>query len=326
MCNLSNIFEQTRIMMIEWKKKELSQNNTWWGQAKEFIFLLVVVFIIRTFIFGLYQVPTGSMEVTMLVGDRFFADKLTPYFRPLQRGDIIAFNDPTFTYAKNPIMYYFQMYVWGPSNWTKRVIGIPGDKLRGVVEDGKPVIYLNDKKLEEPYLNKWPIVAYWKIPPYEIRSQRQAQEEMVFKSFDPALPFTSPQQPFYKMYADQIFRDAQGSPIIEWPTNASKNERLEAQRLDGVAAAPNQGNFWNCSDEFYVELGKDEYWCMGDNRRGSKDCRFLGPIKRELIHGRIIWRLWSIDSDESFWVFDLVKNPIEFWSRVRWNRFFQSVK
>jgi hypothetical protein len=35
--------------------------------------------------------------------------------------------------------------------------------------------------------------------------------------------------------------------------------------------------------------------------------------------------LWSIDSDESWWILDLLKNPIDFWKRVRWNRFFQRV-
>ena len=309
----------------DWHKKK-NDNSTWWDHIKEFGTLLIVVFLIRTFVFGLYQVPTGSMEVTMLVGDRFFADKFTLYFRPLQRGDIIAFNDPTFNYSKNFFMHYIEMYVWGPTNWTKRIIGIPGDRVKGVVEDGKPVIYLNDKKLDEPYLNKWPIVGYWKIPPYKIRSEREMHESFVFKSFDPALPFNSPLQPFYKMQLNQVVFDANDQPLIEWPSTASKNERLEAQKLDGLPAAPSQGNYWNCSDEFSIELGKNEYWCMGDNRRGSKDCRYLGPIKGELIHGRIIWRLWSIDSDESFWVFDLIKHPIEFWSRVRWNRFFQQVK
>ena len=123
----------------------------------EILFWVVVIFLIRTFCFGLYQVPTGSMETTMLVGERFFADKATYLFRKPQRGEIIAFNDPQFHYSTSSAMFLWQNYVWGPSNWTKRVIGIPGDIVRGVIEDDKPVIYLNHKKLDEPYLNKYPI-------------------------------------------------------------------------------------------------------------------------------------------------------------------------
>ena len=41
-------------------------------EVQQIAFVLLVVFLIRTFVFGLYQVPTGSMETTMLVGERFF--------------------------------------------------------------------------------------------------------------------------------------------------------------------------------------------------------------------------------------------------------------
>src|SRR5580700_2099018 len=109
------------------------------ASLKEFVFLLFVVIVIRIFIFGLYQVPTGSMETTMLVGERFFADKLSYFFRSPRRGEVIAFNAPNFKYSANPIIYILQQYVlgpvyipslgqinWGPDNWTKRIIGLPG--------------------------------------------------------------------------------------------------------------------------------------------------------------------------------------------------------
>ena len=82
-------------------------------------------------------------------------------------------------------------------------------------------------------------------------------------------------------------------------------------------------NYWNGTDEFSVALGSDEYWAMGDNRKGSKDSRVFGPIKRDSIHGRILFRIWSVDSDESWWIWDLITHPIDFWKRVRWGRFFQ---
>lgn len=48
------------------------------------VIILPLAFIIRTFFYGLYQVPTGSMETTMLVGERFFADKFTVLFSDLK--------------------------------------------------------------------------------------------------------------------------------------------------------------------------------------------------------------------------------------------------
>ena len=140
----------------------------------EFFLLLLLVFFIRTVFFGLYQVPTGSMETTMLVGERFFADKLSYWFRDPRRGEIIAFNQPPslYEYSDNTIMRLFQEYVWGPQNWTKRVIGIPGDTVEGKVSDeGVTEIYLNGQKLDEPYLNKYPLIPIFKEDPEQLMKQ-----------------------------------------------------------------------------------------------------------------------------------------------------------
>src|SRR5438128_7914663 len=108
-------------------QQKVNKKQSLRAQISEFAFLLLIVFLIRTFGYGLYQVPTGSMETTMLVGERFFADKLTIWFNPPKRGEIIAFNDPRYNYSNNIFANWFQRYMWGPENLTKRVIGIPGD-------------------------------------------------------------------------------------------------------------------------------------------------------------------------------------------------------
>lgn len=313
---------------------------------KELAILILVVFIIRTFGFGLYQVPTGSMETTILVGERFFADKFTILFSPAKKGDIIAFNAPAtlFPYSSNPLQRLFQMYVWGPDNLTKRVIGAPGDKIKGVIEDGHPVIYINDKKLDEPYLNKYPIIKVWMYDPATIAEMvnhevaeglrkgiinpadinRQTTicmlHYMVFKSFEPNIPFGN-QQPFYRIKPDRVVMGTDGKPLeILQPGTPITREVGEKPYAQGK-------NYWGQnSDEFYIELGPNQYWCMGDNRLGSGDSRTFGPVDGSLIHGKILFRIWSIDSDESWWILDLIKHPIDFWSRVRWSRFFQIVR
>jgi signal peptidase I len=312
--------------------------KTFVAHVTEFIFLLVVVFLIRTIGFGLYQVPTGSMEVTMLVGERFFADKFTYLFRPPARGEIISFNEPRYQYSDNMIKNLFQQYVWGPDNWTKRVIGIPGDTVRGTIENGKPVVYLNGRKLDEPYLNPHPLIHVWQQDPEELSRQIEQElapiirggmsEEMInrwlrqrwsgketWRSYDSSVPFEK--QYFYRINPQFIIYNKDGKPELREPqtplSHHYKAEGLDAKRC------------WNETDQFYVELGPDEYWCMGDNRLGSQDCRFFGPIKQKFIHGRILFRIWSLDSDESWWIFDLLKNPIDFWKRVRWSRVMEMV-
>src|SRR5579863_1527921 len=154
------------------------KNKTFFENVVEVVFLLAVVFLIRTWGFGLYQVPTGSMETTMLVDERFFADKLSYNFRKPRHSEIISMNDPEFKYSKNPATNLFQHYVWGPSNWTKRVIGIPGDIIKGVIEDGKAVVYRNGEKLNEPYINKYPLIRSFKQDPALLMQQieREVQQ------------------------------------------------------------------------------------------------------------------------------------------------------
>lgn len=329
--------------------------------ARELITLLLIVFLIRTFVFGLYQVPTGSMETTMLVGERFFADKFTILFSKPKRGEIVSFNDPRYPYSKNPIVRLFQEYVgtWsGPINWTKRVIGVPGDIIKGAIENGVPVIYINEVKLEQPFVNKYPLLARYLGDPAVLREQALRQafaiiqytgmetsvEELAdqlmlsdkfvdWRSYDPHAPYDK--QPFYRFSADRIPHVpadcgvAQGVTVT--PDGRLMLEPGKPNQIPGME--PNQpirsGNsHWNGSDEFYIELGTNEYWLMGDNRRGSYDCRAFGPINGRLIHGKIVFRIWSLDSSsnswfDSWWIVDLIKHPIDFWTRVRWNRFFQ---
>lgn len=314
-----------------------------WGGA-QLIGLLTLVFLIRTAGFGLYQVPTGSMETTMLVGDRFFADKFTyTFIREPLRGEIISMNSPTFKYSDNTLKYYFQYYVWGPENWTKRVIGIPGDHMRGAIEDGKPIVYLNDRRLNEDcYRNQYPLIKVLKIPrSHWLREVQECASELqirarlegkdisrkeieqwcqqicmdpacIEKSYDPTVSWD--EQPFYRMRSDQIV-PAPSDPALSYPNDAWGSGR--------IADVVTESGRWNGSDIFDVKLGADEYWVMGDNRRGSYDSRALGPVNRRFIHGRIIFRIWSLDSDYSWFIVDMLKNPIDFFKRMRWSRFFQ---
>ncbi len=47
-------------------------------------------------------------------------------------------------------------------------------------------------------------------------------------------------------------------------------------------------------DHMEMTLAYDEYFVLGDNRRASADSRYWGPLKRELIVGRVLTRLYPI--------------------------------
>src|SRR5436190_2840842 len=101
------------------------------------IFLFGTTTVLQAFV-----VPTGSMEGTMLIGDHLFVDRLAyspkgpigsfllPY-QDVKRGDIIVFRYPLDL----------------RQNYVKRVIGMPGDRIRIIDK----VVHLNGRPLNEPY-------------------------------------------------------------------------------------------------------------------------------------------------------------------------------
>ena len=272
--------------------------------VESFVFIVLMAFIIRTVVFGLYKVPTGSMETTLLVGESFLADKLTYWFRAPKRNEIIAFNDPLYKYSENKFTNWWERYVgfvfWGPSNWTKRVIGIPGDHVKGVVENGKSVVYVNDQKIDESlYTNKYPLITLFrKLPTF--KDAMAGQYSFDQKSYDPSYSFNK--QPFYRINEKLIVKSGDCQLILKQPGTPLPE------------------------DVFDVHLGPNQYWAMGDNRLGSLDSRFWGPVDAHQIHGRIIFRIFSIDSSEDWTIVDLIKHPIDFWTRIRWSRWLQFVK
>ena len=103
--------------------------------------VLVVGLFIITFIFQNFEIPSSSMEQTLLIGDHVLVDRTTfapptswapfIYYRNIRRGDIIVFYKP-----REPKLFL-----------VKRVIGIPGDHIH--LEHG--VVYLNGKPQNMPY-------------------------------------------------------------------------------------------------------------------------------------------------------------------------------
>jgi signal peptidase I len=302
----------------------------WWRQLFESIFVaLALALILRNFVFGLYHVPTGSAETNILVGDRLWGNKMAYLFGgEVKRGELVIFDSPLFDFDRsNSFKYYWQKYVgipvpllglgWGPDNWVKRVIAIPGDTIEGRLEDGRTVVYLNGAKLEERYVNRLPLVFMKKhkgfipfknIGPIPLPSFLTKQVVPVKYSYDPEKPFE--QQPFYVVDPqDVVCRPGTQQP---WLIHAF---------------TPTRDDYGRCVDvfgPFVVPPGK--YWVMGDSRKNSVDSRWWLFLDQELIHGRASFIIYSIDSEEPFWLFELIKHPIDFWTKyVRWSRFFQGL-
>jgi len=59
------------------------------------VLALALTWLIRTFVFQPYEIPSSSMEQTLQIGDRVFSEKVTYYFSSIKKGDIVTFDDPT---------------------------------------------------------------------------------------------------------------------------------------------------------------------------------------------------------------------------------------
>jgi len=105
--------------------------------------VLVTGLFIITFVLQAFEIPSSSMEKTLLIGDHVFVNReqfapptkwlgpLLPY-RDIRRGDIVVFLSPEEQ----------GLFV------VKRIMGIPGDRIH--LRDG--VVYRNGQKLDEPYV------------------------------------------------------------------------------------------------------------------------------------------------------------------------------
>jgi signal peptidase I len=98
----------------------------WWLDWTAGLFpVILVVFLLRSFLFEPFKIPSGSMIPTLLVGDLILVNKFHYGVRlPVINKKIIALNDPkpgdvmVFRYPKDTSIDYI-----------KRVVGVPGDEI-----------------------------------------------------------------------------------------------------------------------------------------------------------------------------------------------------
>jgi signal peptidase I len=126
------------------KKEEPHEDPTTISEYLESLLVTVLLALFGTsFVVQAFKIPSASMEGTLLIGDHLLVnkfifggsgawyEKVLPY-RPLERGDIIVFKYP---YADH-------------QHFVKRVIGLPGDRLKMVDQQ----MFVNGKPLNEPYV------------------------------------------------------------------------------------------------------------------------------------------------------------------------------
>jgi len=119
--------------------------DSWWDLVRILIYALLIALVERTFFFQPYNIPSGSMEDTLLVGDYLFVEKFSygysrfsfPWGRLLPSiGRRLVLHDP-----ERGEVAVFALPEDPSRDFIKRIVGLPGDRVQML----HGVLYLNDK-------------------------------------------------------------------------------------------------------------------------------------------------------------------------------------
>jgi signal peptidase I len=134
------------------------RKRPWWRDFLVIVIAaLVLTILLKAFVVQVFSIPSGSMENTLLVGDRILVSKIVYRFRPIERGDIVVFSGSGSWDAPTPPPSNWFGRVWGDAvdlvgiagpgtDYVKRVIGVPGDHV-ACCTDGK--VTVNGVQLSE---------------------------------------------------------------------------------------------------------------------------------------------------------------------------------
>ena len=322
--------EDAKKELIEIEKRKQSTLGRAFARMDTAITAVVLVLLIQAFYLGNYVIPTGSMEPTIKVKDRVFANMIKYKFSNPKVGDIVAFKEP----VTDKIMY------------TKRIVGVAGQTLQikdisvmtltdpstdSSEETNAGRIYLDDKLsevLNRPYsieallkdnkiyipkkgdkvkLDK--IIAISKLAGYATNSdkdnfyivqtnwegykQGQDYEEMTAEQF------------LSRINTKKDFKNIIGNSSGEYNENDPKTNTyytftVKVEGRDELVL-PIQDFKYN--DEMFmkllngetVTLDKNYYMAMGDNTTNSLDSRFFGYVAEDRIKGNLLLRWWPLN-------------------------------
>jgi signal peptidase I len=240
--------------------------------ARSMVPVVVFVLVLRSFLFEPFRIPSDSMMPTLQDGDFILVNKFSYGLRlPVlnikildvgepQRGDVVVFR-----YPPDPAI-----------NYIKRVVGLPGDRVK-VVSDR---IYVNGEPLDEKLLERYSDGCYENMRLNEVRTGEHIHQTLSCLS-----PYSLP-----------------GAPLPSCNRKISRgyvcSESDPPLAGEGVA---DQGDY----EEMTVPAGN--YLMIGDNRDNSEDGRYWGFVPEANLVGSAR-RVW--------FNLDLKRRPKINWSRI----------
>jgi signal peptidase I len=242
------------------KKRAAGQEDPWYVEyAKSFFPVILLVFVLRSFLVEPFKIPSGSMMPTLLAGDYILVNKFTYGLRvPILNNTIIEMNKP----KRGDVIVFH--YPSAPSvDYIKRVIGVPGD----VISYQDKQLTVNGKLLNTKALGQYEYEASGS----NIIAANRITEEL-----------------------GDIKHDILNG---EYPIGCNEPSKMPKSFLDNIVEAAIGVQV--VSAEICETFARNEnvvvpaghYLAMGDNRDNSSDSRMWGFVPERNLVGKafFIW-------------------------------------
>jgi len=277
------------------KRKKKSENSKFWQEVKSWGIVLLIAFGLKATIIEAYQIPTGSMENTILIGDFMLGKKFVygtrtpdwigipwtrigfhipcyrlPSFKKPKQGEVVIFRFPKDTHL----------------NYVKRCVAGPGQ----TVKVRSKILYVDGKVFKNPkhsqFISNVICPSSWNNP--EIFPRGAGNQDNYGPVYVPAKGDIL----YYGKVNPDIIRNVVGLGHHSFHVIRDK------MYID------------NKETDYYV-VEQDHYFMMGDNRDNSYDSRFWGFVPFDLVlgEGLIIYLSW----DKTMPLYRITK-------KIRWNR------
>jgi len=115
---------------------------------------VAIVLLVKAYVVNPYRIPSSSMEPTLhcaqpasgceaRFSDRVLANRFIYHLRDPRRGEIVVFETPDAARVK----------CGAGGTFVKRIVGLPGETVEVRLQQGEGYVYVNGRKLDEPYVN-----------------------------------------------------------------------------------------------------------------------------------------------------------------------------
>lgn len=258
-----------------------------------FAILVILVFAFKHSILDANNIPSGSMIPTLKIGDYLFVNKMRfslyfpfTYFELLRldepkRGDIVTFVPP-----RDP-----------SKNYVKRLIGMPGDRIRIrnisvcdpflPIKRAKETLYKCDQESERK--NNIPYIAFVEYKEKDQGDWKHFEiEEIDYKT---AYEILHDSDSVRVLFPEERGREGYLPVLFKEKIGNIEHYFVETAEIMVADSLCNEIETNGCL------IPENHYFMMGDNRDDSQDSRFwqVGPISRDRILGKPLIIYFSIN-------------------------------